>query len=323
MNSSTRNYQLYGINVKSNFTLETYLLATCDASQVTFMRTQVIPLKIAWGQLSPIYSNVAQQSPSQGSLYIYRLPDADVLRYADKFDFYVSANSIHCHLHDPQYENLAEIHLLGTIICYWLEQQGILTLHASAAIIQDKAVAFLSHSGNGKSTLAVNFLTSGHALLTDDILPVEKKGERYWGRPGFPQLRLWPQEARHFFGTEHHFDQVIPTTEKKRIPLQAVGLLDRFCNQARPLGCIYLPEKVDPAESTAIQIKPVTKRDVVMELVKHSFVPRSMHKIGLQPARLEKFAQIAEQIPVRRLIYPSGYEHLPRVRDAILVDLAR
>jgi hypothetical protein len=101
-----------------------------------------------------------------------------------------------------------------------------------------------------------------------------------------------------------------------------VGLLDRFCNESRPLGCIYLPHKVDAAESTAIQIKPIAKRDVVMELVKHSFVPRSMIKIGLQPARLEKFAQIAEQIPVRRLIYPSGYQHLPRVRDAILEDLA-
>ena len=46
-----------------------------------------------------------------------------------------------------------------------------------------------------------------------------------------------------------------------------------------------------------------------------------MEVIGLQPQRLDFFAQMVQQVPMRRLAYPSGFEHLPRVRDAILQDL--
>jgi len=30
---------------------------------------------------------------------------------------------------------------------------------------------------------------------------------------------------------------------------------------------------------------------------------------------------MVQQAPMRRLIYPAGYEHLPRVRDAVLADV--
>ena len=37
--------------------------------------------------------------------------------------------------------------------------------------------------------------------------------------------------------------------------------------------------------------------------------------------RLEFFARMVQQVPVRRLVYPTGFEHLPRVRETILEDL--
>ena len=30
---------------------------------------------------------------------------------------------------------------------------------------------------------------------------------------------------------------------------------------------------------------------------------------------------MARQVPMRRLVYPAGYEHLPRVREAVLADV--
>ena len=70
-----------------------------------------------------------------------------------------------------------------------------------------------------------------------------------------------------------------------------------------------------------IGITPVSPRDAVIELVRHSFTPRVVEAIGLQAQRLDFFAQMVQQVPMRRLVYPSGFAHLPRVRDAILEDL--
>jgi hypothetical protein len=43
--------------------------------------------------------------------------------------------------------------------------------------------------------------------------------------------------------------------------------------------------------------------------------------LGLQPRRLIYLAQIAKQVPVRRIAYPSGLQHLPRVREKLLEDV--
>ena len=74
---------------------------------------------------------------------------------------------------------------------------------------------------------------------------------------------------------------------------------------------------------TEIEITPISPRDAVIELVRHSFVADIVEALRWQSRRLALFAQVADQTPVRRFVYPSGFEHLPRVRDAILEDLPR
>ena len=66
---------------------------------------------------------------------------------------------------------------------------------------------------------------------------------------------------------------------------------------------------------------PVSPRDAVIELVRHSFAASIVESLRLQPQRLDFFAQLVQQVPMRWLIYPSGFEHLPRVREAILENL--
>ena len=33
------------------------------------------------------------------------------------------------------------------------------------------------------------------------------------------------------------------------------------------------------------------------------------------------FGRMVQQVPMRRLVYPSGFEHLPPVREAVLADV--
>jgi hypothetical protein len=57
-----------------------------------------------------------------------------------------------------------------------------------------------------------------------------------------------------------------------------------------------------------------------MELLHHSFIPHAVQALGWQRHRLPSFAQLLQTVPLRRLRYPSGFEHLPRVREAVLAD---
>jgi len=66
----------------------------------------------------------------------------------------------------------------------------------------------------------------------------------------------------------------------------------------------------------------VSPRDAVIELVRFTFTPHVVEALGWQPRRLAFFADLAARVPIRRLIYPSGLHHLPRVSEAILQDVA-
>jgi hypothetical protein len=91
----------------------------------------------------------------------------------------------------------------------------------------------------------------------------------------------------------------------------------------RPLACIYIPSKsIKPTKILDIEITPIPPSEAVIELVRYSFItPAIAEKMGWQPRRLDFFSRLVKQVPVKRLMYPSGLEHLPRVTEAVLQDL--
>jgi hypothetical protein len=50
-------------------------------------------------------------------------------------------------------------------------------------------------------------------------------------------------------------------------------------------------------------------------------MPRSVQALGWAPRRLELITRLVGAVPVRRIVYPDGFQHLPVVRQAILADL--
>lgn len=82
--------------------------------------------------------------------------------------------------------------LTGSALSALLQQRGIVTLHASAVVINDQAVAFFGQSGAGKSTAATALVERGFPLVTDDVLGLQLG---FCGTvfvlPGYPRLGLW------------------------------------------------------------------------------------------------------------------------------------
>ena len=210
---------------------------------------------------------------------------------------------------------------MSSCVAYWLERLAICVLHASAVVVAGRAVAFMATNRSGKTALAAALMAGGAPLLTDDLLPIEPRRGGFDGRSGYPQMRMRPDGLAHFVADGRTRDAALPRLGKLWVPVGPGGF-GVFHSAAAPLGCIYLPERAAAgAVPGEIRFAPLSQRQAVIELLRGSFSPHIVEAVGLQPERLGLFSRLARQVPLRRLVYPSGLDALPRVRRALLEDL--
>ncbi|MEW6636303.1 MAG: hypothetical protein AB1425_05755 [Actinomycetota bacterium] len=320
---SSVTHALYGVTLASGFPFANRLAEGEGEPELTFDVVDEPPVT-GWEEDTPAFASSPELDGAEESLVrVYRRDGCHVLCLTGVADYYLWPDRIACHLRDPAYGHLIEIHLLGIALSLWLELRGIPALHASAVVIEGRAVGFLATNKGGKSSLSAALMQAGYPLLTDDILPVEIERGAPGGRPGYPQMRMWPDQALHFLGRCEDLEIVHPAYSKRRVPVGEEGF-GAFCGESRPLGCLFLPERRDPAVwGTEIEFEQLTPLEALMALIGQSFAPNAAEALGLRRRRLEIFSALVSRVPVRRVIYPEGYSYLPRVRGAILEDLAR
>lgn len=85
---------------------------------------------------------------------------------------------------------MASIMATGGFLAFQLYQRGHLVLHASAVELEGRALAFVGHSGMGKSTMAALMCAAGARLVTDDVLRVDLAADGARARLGATDLRL-------------------------------------------------------------------------------------------------------------------------------------
>ena len=195
-----------------------------------------------------------------------------------------------------------------------------MALHASAVDAGGRAVLFLAANRGGKSTLAAASMAAGHALLSDDIVALEASPERFVARPSYPEMRMWPETAKRLLVDWESLAPVHQMFDKLRVPVGSGGF-GRFGHQNLPVACIYVPDRQEDEHPGRIEIQPLRHRRALIELVRCSFSPHLVQAAGLQPGRLDTFARLVREVPVRRLSYPSGIDRLSEVTTAVFADL--
>src|SRR5580692_542597 len=159
---------MYGISVRSEIPLGFPEQPRAEPADVTlFSRPR------QW--FTEVTAGLARDGPTDG--WYERASSADgseYLRWPNLFEFMVShdGRSVACGLLDRASLESFQTYLLGQVLSFALVRQGCEPLHATAVVVEGKAVAFLGESGYGKSTLAAAFLQHGHHILTDDLLMV-------------------------------------------------------------------------------------------------------------------------------------------------------
>ena len=312
-------YRIFGLTISSDYSFANRLLPGSGSPDMTFSCADVAPISDYWLDVAPCYDISGNDKSGESILSVHRLKDCHIVHYSRIVDFYIWPDRIVAHLLDPAMRYIVEIRFLGEILSLWMELNGILALHSSAVVAEGEAVAFLSTNHGGKSAIAASLMQEGHPLLADDILPIYERNGLFFGRAGYPQMRMWPDEAEYFLGHHHDLEIVHPWYTKRRVNVGQDGF-GSFYGEESPLGILYIPIR-DEMANDEIQIEPVAPGEGVIELVRNSFSPFIVEALGLQKKRMELFRRLVLNVPIRKLHYPSGFDHLQGVRAAIIDDI--
>jgi hypothetical protein len=215
---------------------------------------------------------------------------------------------------DPRPEatpDLLRLYLLGPVLGLLLHQRGLLVLHASAVTLDSGVVAFLGHSGGGKSTTAATLHARGCAVVADDVVAVDLGAS---GGPaalaGFPQLKLWP-DALTALGERPEDLPRLHAGEEKR-----ARVADTVTTTARPLRRLYVL-----TDAEALDLQPLGGHAAVFELLQHSYVAPALERLG-SSSFLAQCARLAAAVPVRRLRRPRCLARLGELAALVEADAA-
>src|SRR5262249_57046891 len=128
--------------------------------------------------------------------------------------------------------------LRGPVLGLGRGRRGAVGVPAGAGAVGGRARALCGGAGAGRSTLAAASARRGDVVLTDDVAPLEPDGDRFRVRPGYPQLRLWPDSVRLLYGDADALPPLTPTWEKRGLDLTRPGY--RFAARPLPLAAVYV-----------------------------------------------------------------------------------
>ena len=194
-------------------------------------------------------------------------------------------------------EEIIRLYLLGTCMGVILMQRGTFSLHGSAVVIEDRAYAFVGHSGVGKSTLAAAFLSRGYSLMTDDVIAVSPAvGGGTVVIPGYPQQKLW-QESLDSLGME----------SKTYAPLHreyskfAVPVSHNFCSVEVPLGGVF---ELNPGQEESLHIEQMKGLSRIPLLHNHTYRNMLIPLLGLEQSHFSASTSLVNQCPIYKVNRP-------------------
>jgi hypothetical protein len=246
---------------------------------------------------------------------LYRVPQAYWVCFPEIADFKIAADMqlVTCRLHDDTDRETAG-HLFRNQVWPLMQSHlGKLVFHASAVLIEGKAVAFVGVSGRGKSTLAAAFAAKGYPFLADDGLVVSVESDGFWVESGLNSVRLWEDSV---IALQTHLSLKAPDISfSSKARYFAADGLPHYQGRI-PLACIFLL-----SESTgAFSCVPMDATECLVEWLRHSFILDVEDRTEVS-RHFDGLARLAMDVKARRLDYPRSYAALELVRAYILRQL--
>ncbi len=247
-----------------------------------------------------------------------------ILRFPGIGDFVISERpGMISYRRDPTAAAASFRHaLLDQVIPRALAQSGRLVLHASAVCGPTGALCLAGSPRQGKSTLAAALHHAGLASCADDAVLVDLAPEGPVCWPAYPGVRVCTDSAAYFARTGPPV--VVPTQSCEKLRLLYDAPVRTAVPEPIPLCGILILDRREPSNANtlvAIRLTDLSASQVAACVMTHMFKLDIKDRLTLS-GMLAQVAALANALPVLRLEYPSGYEHLPVVCEHIRSFLA-
>ena len=208
-------------------------------------------------------------------------------------------------------DNLA-LFLGGTGFGGLLHQRGRVVLHASAVLMNGRAVLFCGASGAGKSTLATALVDAGHGHIADDFCVID------FGADGTPMVA--PDGRRHKLWQGAIDGLALPGRRGSAVQTG----LDKYFVDPReaittpiPIGAIYALEVAEQ-----IAVSPVRPLDMLHIVTSNAYRPQLVALMQQHRLYLEVTTRLASRTAFRRLRRPLDFGRMAELIAAISASAA-
>jgi hypothetical protein len=207
-------------------------------------------------------------------------------------------------------EEALRLFVVGAGFGVLLHQRGLLVLHGSGVVIEERVVGFLGAKGWGKSTTAMALRSRGHAVISDELLVIRFRGENQaLVMPGSSPIKLWSDALLSVGGDPAAAIPVRPGLKKYFVG--DPGMIDREL----PLRSLYLLHGGD-----ALSMRPVSSTEAFFGVVPHVYVCRFgtgfLHSTGAARTFMQ-LNSLLKRISVMRLQRQRDLNQLPAIAKLV------
>jgi len=208
------------------------------------------------------------------------------------------------------------VYLYGPILGFILRLRGIVSLHASGVLLDDRAIALIGAPGAGKSTTAAAFVRAGYRAITDDVFAILDSPQGFLVQPAYPGIRLWPESVRDLWGSPDALPRLTMGWEKRYLNLQD----ESYSADSRPLpvtAAYFLAERVEDPRAPYLDAEPPS----VLDLLANTYAGYALNP-QMRAHEFDVLTRFANSVPARRLVPHSDAARLPELCRLIEEDLS-
>lgn len=270
-------YKIYGLIVKANFNIPTLELSLYEGENEP-------DIVVIYDEDKNIIHEELIRRCTSGleSNYSYH-------RVKKVAKFYITnGNTIYIDKVEGATMDRVAAFLLGKVFGICFRQRGIIALHGSSILINNKAALFIGKSGSGKSTLAAALRTKGYKFIGDEveILKVDDNG-RAVSVPSYPCNRLSAYAIDNLgLAVEGSFDK-----EK----MHYLKVSEECCMEPQPVGAIF---EIQQEDVSKVQIKEVQGKDKVELFFRHNYMKSYVGAIPVTKDYFKECMTIIKAVPM-------------------------
>jgi hypothetical protein len=228
-------------------------------------------------------------------IVVARHADGFHFSYADGTMIWLDSNAANVWCTWPASATLEDTatYLTGPILGFALRLRGALALHASAVVVNSRALVLVGPHGAGKSTTAAALGRRGCAVITDDVLHLRRTQGAWMAEVFAGDLRLWPEGAALALGGSASLPRITPGWNKRALDARSHGLRPAL-EPVLAGGIVLLTGRDDSRQAPALH--PVRQSDALVALAAHSSASHLLDAAG-RAREFEALEAVVRHLP--------------------------